>query len=181
MSNRLKTNNDCVYISVYSREEAIRDGVLVDLMQPSLVDLVKQAGFRYPLAMTKTAFSRYVEFDLLDKGHFQSIEGRLWDVLWMLALKLRLNKNKTASEIFFTFVCLPNKASESKDRNDDFLEIEPKLLNLLNQIQNDDYSFIEEDTEDDLPEYAKVCKLKAVCGGDDKGEPCITIMLPKED
>jgi hypothetical protein len=176
-----KPNNDSIYISVYTRQNAIADGVLIDLMQPSLVSLVKQAGFCYPLAMTSTAFSRYVEFDLLDKGHFQSIEGRLWDVLCMLALKLRLNKNKTASEIFFTFVCLPNKAAESKDSNDEYVEIEPKLINLLNRIRNDNENFVEEDTEDDLGKEYKLCKLKAVCGGDDNGEPCITIMLPSED
>lgn len=176
MSN---SNNDSIYISVYSRKDAIADGILVDLMQPSLVHLVKQAGFRYPLAMTSTAFYRYVEFDLLDKGHFQSIEGRLWDVLYMLGLKLRLNKNKTASEIFFSFICLPNKQTQSKANDENVIEIHP---NMLKQIEYDDYGdFVEDDPEDDLPKEYRLCKLKAVCGSDDNGEPCITIMLPNED
>ena len=42
-------------IHSYSRKQAIEDGVLVDLMQPGLVELVKEAGFRFPIAMTSTA------------------------------------------------------------------------------------------------------------------------------
>lgn len=183
MSSNRNTNDDSMYISVYSRKDAIADGVLVDLMQPSVVSLVKQAGFRYPLAMTTTAFNRYVEFDLLDNTYRQDLTGRLWDILYMLALKLRLNKNKNASEILFSFLCLPNKRAESKADSDDFFEIDPSLLDLLKQIKNgDDYGdFVEDDPEDDLPKCFKLCKLKAVFGADDLGEPCITIMLPNED
>ena len=44
-------------ISSYGRAQAIEDGVLVDLMQPETVGAVKEAGFRYPVAMTVAAFS----------------------------------------------------------------------------------------------------------------------------
>lgn len=180
MSN---SNNDpiynSIYISVYSRKDAIADGILVDLMQPSLVNLVKQAGFCYPLAMTKAAFNRYVEFDLLDNTYRQDLTGRLWDVLCMLRLKLRFNKNKTASEIYFSFLCLPNKQTQSKANDENVVEIHP---NLLKQIEYNDYGdFVEDDPEDDLPKEYRLCKLKAICGADDNGEPCITIMLPYED
>ena len=56
-------------ISVYSRAQAIEDGVLVDLMQhptperPELDDLaklVREAGFNVPLAMTCGAFAATV-------------------------------------------------------------------------------------------------------------------------
>lgn len=171
-------SNEFAYIDAYSRQDAIADGILVDLMQPALERLVKQSGYRYPVAMTKTAFSRYVELDLLSNTYGQDLTGRLWDVLWMLRLKLRANKD--ASTVLFTFISLPNKAeSETKRQKGKFQEINPKLLR-IEQV-DEDGEFIEDETEDDLPECFKLCQLKAVCGPDDNGEPCITIMLPNED
>ncbi len=156
MSTELTTNSD--YIDAYTRSDAIADGVLVDLMQPSLVDLVKQAGFRYQLAMTKTAFNRYVELDLLTETHGQDLTGRLWDILFMLSFVIKSNRKE--SEIFFIFTCLPNKKQETDDEYDDFLEV---------------------NAEKDFPSAFRLCQLKAVCGAGDNGEPCITIMLPSED
>lgn len=170
--------NEFVYIDAYSRQNAIDDGILVDLMQPALVRLVKQSGYRYAVAMTKTAFKRYVELDLLTNTYGQDLTGRLWDILWMLRLKLRANKD--SSTVLFTFISLPNKAEvEAKEQKAKFQEINPKLLK-MEQV-DEDGEFIEDETEDDLPECFKLCQLKAVCGPDDNGEPCITIMLPNED
>lgn len=75
--------------SVYSRRQAIEDGVLVDLMQPETVGLVREAGFKFPIAMTVGAFAATVaEIDKpLPAG--QDIHGRLWDVLWMLSCAIK--------------------------------------------------------------------------------------------
>lgn len=156
MSTQLTNNND--YLHTYSRADAIEDGILVDLMQPSLVHLVKQAGFRYPIAMTKTAFNRYVELDLLTETHGQDLTGRLWDILCMLSFVIKSNKKE--SEIFFIFTCLPNKKQETDDEYDYFLEV---------------------NAEKDFPSAFRLCQLKAVCGAGDNNEPCITVMLPSED
>jgi hypothetical protein len=71
-------------VYTYTRRQAIEDGVLVDLMQPETVALVREAGFKFPVAMTSGAFSATVaEIDKpLPEG--QDMQGRLWDVLWML-------------------------------------------------------------------------------------------------
>ena len=156
MSN--PTNNTVNYIDVYTRANAIADGVLIDLMQPSFADMVKQAGFRYPIAMTKTVFSRYVEIDKLDNTHYQDLNGRLWDILWMLGLEIKSNKNR--SEVFFAFISLPNKEQAESDEYNAYIEVEP---------------------DDDLPSGFKLCQLKAVCGPNDDGKPCLTIMLSTED
>jgi hypothetical protein len=76
-------------IAVYTREQAIEDGVLVDLMQPETVGLVREAGFKFTVAMTAGAFAATVaEIDKpLPDG--QDIRGRLWDVLWLLACTIR--------------------------------------------------------------------------------------------
>ncbi len=57
-------------ISVYTRRQAIEDGVLVNLMQPETVGLVKEAGFRFPVAMTTTAFCATVTE--LESGYLQA-------------------------------------------------------------------------------------------------------------
>ena len=76
-------------IAVYSRRQAIEDGVLVDLMQPETVGLVREAGFKFPVAMTAGAFAATVAAigERLPEG--QDIQGRLWDVLWMLACAIK--------------------------------------------------------------------------------------------
>ena len=76
-------------IAVYTRKQAIEDGVLVDLMQAETVSLVREVGFRFPVAMTAGAFVATVAEigEPLPKG--QDIRGRLWDVLWMLTCAIR--------------------------------------------------------------------------------------------
>jgi hypothetical protein len=73
----------------YSRRQAIEDGVLVDLMQAETVGLVREAGFKLPLAMTAGAFASTVAKigEPLPAG--QDIQGRLWDVLWMLSCAIK--------------------------------------------------------------------------------------------
>jgi len=82
-------------ISTYSRAHAIEDGVLVDLMQAETVDAVREAGFRHPVAMTATAFECAV-WPIDDetaekwlKARAQDLQGRLWDVLYMLMAAIK--------------------------------------------------------------------------------------------
>lgn len=76
-------------IAVYTRKQAIADGVLVDLMQPETVSLVREAGFRFPVAMTAGAFAATVAEVGQPLPEGQDIQGRLWDVLWMLLCAIR--------------------------------------------------------------------------------------------
>jgi hypothetical protein len=75
--------DDAEVISVYSREQAISDGVLVDVSA-----LAKEAGFKVPVATTAAVFA------LLDPAPNdaelgQSFQGRLWDVLNLLRANAR--------------------------------------------------------------------------------------------
>jgi len=74
----------------YTRKQAIADGVLVDLMQPETESLVKEAGFKWPIAITASAFSAAVcpLGGTFPEG--QDLKGRLWDVLRNLWLAVRL-------------------------------------------------------------------------------------------
>lgn len=74
--------DDVSYISSYSRQQAIADGVLVDVTEQA-----KSCGFKIPVALTINAWTETVlwnDFDELNhKGEGQSEIGRLNDVLSM--------------------------------------------------------------------------------------------------
>lgn len=75
-------NTDVVFS--YSREQAIADGVLVDVS-----DMAREAGFRYPVAMTAAAWADCVAWPDSSRGTGQSESGRLWDVLWMTKVAIK--------------------------------------------------------------------------------------------
>lgn len=93
-------------ISAFTRRQAIEDGVLVDLMQEDTIKAVREAGFRWPIAMTVAAFNDYVwpiedpaQEEWLRK-HGQDLQGRLWDILFLL--RLAIGSDKTGGpEVFF--------------------------------------------------------------------------------
>jgi hypothetical protein len=70
----------------YTRAQAIKDGVLVDLSDSPLV---REAGFRLPLAMTAAAYARAVALTPAARRAGNDADGRLWDVLWVLRQAVR--------------------------------------------------------------------------------------------
>ena len=70
-------------ISVYTREQAIEDGVLVDVSETSEY---KESGWRMPVAIEAEAWEKCVAVDKGLEEQGQSIAGRLWDVLYMASL-----------------------------------------------------------------------------------------------
>jgi hypothetical protein len=116
----------------YTRADAIRDGVLIDVSATA-----KEAGIRYPVALTAAVWERCVT---VPPGvECQDEAGRLWDVLWMLLLAIR--RSDGGPEVRFGV----HVRNDNRERT-------PPLV-----------------------------RLKAVCGPDDDGSPCITVLLPEED
>lgn len=76
-------------VSVYTREQALDDGMLVDV-----TDTAAEAGFRLPVALTRAAWSDCVEWTEADSKRqaYQDESGRLWDVLWMASIAARRNR-----------------------------------------------------------------------------------------
>jgi hypothetical protein len=73
---------DADLIYRYTRADAIRDGVLIDVSE-----VAKEAGLRWPVALTAAVWAKCVE---VPPGvACQDEAGRLWDVLWMLRLAAR--------------------------------------------------------------------------------------------
>ncbi|CAL8472418.1 DUF6573 family protein [Caballeronia sp. S22] len=73
-------------IHVYTRAQAIADGVLVDVSQTA-----QEAGFRPPVALTASAWADCVAWNDADSSRqtAQDEAGRLWDVIWMASLAAR--------------------------------------------------------------------------------------------
>lgn len=63
-------------IYAYTRADALRDGEMVDV-----TEMAREIGYRVPVAVTRAVWVGVVE---PDDTPGQSVEGRLWDVLWML-------------------------------------------------------------------------------------------------
>jgi hypothetical protein len=71
----------------YTRADAIRDGVLIDVSATA-----KEAGFKWPVALTAAVWAKCVE---VPPGvACQDEAGRLWDVLWMLRLAARQSNGR---------------------------------------------------------------------------------------
>ena len=73
-------------ISSYTRTQAIDDGMLIDVSRNA-----QEAGFSFPVALTRAAWSDCVEWSEADSKRqtHQDESGRLWDVLWMASRAAR--------------------------------------------------------------------------------------------
>lgn len=91
---------DAEIISSYSRAQAIEDGVLMDLCQGELAELVKEAGFKFPIAATAEVFHECIGLTNAAERAGNDIKGRAWDVLWML--KNAIRRASTTDRITFT-------------------------------------------------------------------------------
>jgi hypothetical protein len=72
-------------IHSYSRAEAIADGELVDVSKQA-----QEAGITFPTAVTRRVWAELITPDPRSVPMGQSIEGRLWDTVWMLKCAIRL-------------------------------------------------------------------------------------------
>ena len=79
-------------ISTFTRQQAIDDGVLVDVSK-----MANEAGIRYPTCLTRAAWDRYVEVPESAVG--QDRPGRLWDIVTML--RYGIAKSGNGSELLF--------------------------------------------------------------------------------
>jgi len=68
--------DDAEIIYAYTRAQALEDGVLVDVSE-----MAKEAGIKFPVALTSAVYGKYVEVP--DGVTAQDERGRLWDILWV--------------------------------------------------------------------------------------------------
>ena len=144
MNNLTDIFGDVIYS--YTRAQAIADGVLVDV-----TEMAKEAGFKWPVAITRSAWEDCVEWSNEDSERqvHQDEAGRLWDLLWLAISAIHLAASNTRKGIpqdpslmFFELYRVPRDGKSTRPR---------------------------------------MTRLKLVAGPGDNAEPVITIMLPNED
>ena len=67
----------------YTAEQAVEDGVLMEVDR----DLCKEAGYRWPIRITQGVAS-LVQPTEEEESLGQSVEGRLWDMLFMARIAI---------------------------------------------------------------------------------------------
>lgn len=92
-------------ISVYLRQEAIQDGVLVDCTEGDFDELNRNAGVIFDVAMTRAVFERYIEVPESAQA-VQDIKGRYWDIL--IKYREAALKAGDAHELQLEFLSMPN-------------------------------------------------------------------------
>ncbi len=80
-------------ISTYTRQQAIEDGVLIDVSNTA-----KEAGIVYPTTLTRGVWGEYVKVPEVVSG-LQDEQGRLWDILWML--RFNIKKGRAGPELLY--------------------------------------------------------------------------------
>lgn len=78
-----------VYVSIYTRAQAIADGVLVDVSPTA-----REAGFRFPVAVTEAVWRGVVEATAANRD----TAGQLWDLLQIMRLA---GRRSTGSRVDF--------------------------------------------------------------------------------
>lgn len=96
----------------YSRENALSDGVLVDVS-----DLAREAGFVIPTAVSDALYHSYLTPPLELAKEGLSLTGRLWDVLNVLRYAIKASSSTDR----LSFTVLFAQASDT----------EPEPVNLL--------------------------------------------------
>lgn len=132
-------------VSVYLRQEAINDGVLVDCTEGMFDELSRQAGVIFDIAFTRAAYDRYIEAS----NEMQSLAARYWDVL--SAYRRVAVSTPDAHELVFEYLAIPNGTGMWSNER-----------------------------QSSAPPH-HIVQLKATSGPGDRGEPCLTFMLPGED
>ena len=95
---------ECVFS--YTRKQAIGDGVLIDVTEEA-----REAGIRYPVALTATLYHYHIDPDEALQEIGQSASGRLWDVLIMLRF-LAANSNESTLHFDVLFQMKPDSEPE---------------------------------------------------------------------
>jgi len=82
MSNNFMASAEVIHC--YSRAQALEDGGLIDVSA-----IAKEAGFRFPVALTAAVWGDCVAWQGCSEKAAQDEAGRLWDVLAMATYQTR--------------------------------------------------------------------------------------------
>ena len=113
-------------ISRYTRKNAIDDGVLVDVSE-----MAQEAGFKFPVAVTQSVWAECIDWPKdSEQGFGQSIDGRLWDVLYMAHWKIKTTPDQSEDLLYELNVIPPDTKAETITEIDDFTGAKLKTLKI---------------------------------------------------
>ena len=107
-------------VYAYTRSQAVADGFQIEVTKTA-----GEAGIRFPVFITRTAFDAYVTVPPDVTG--QDETGRLWDVVWMLRFAIRKTQTGRTRLPFALYV-----------RNDNRRPQLVKLLAMCGPLDMDD-------------------------------------------
>ena len=103
-------------ISIYTRADALSDGVLVDVSE-----MAREAGFVIPVAVTRSVWDECVDWpEESEQGFGQSIDGRLWDVLFMAYYQIKSSREQSEDLLYQLNVIPKDTKAETITEIDDF-------------------------------------------------------------
>ena len=91
-------------ISTYSRQDAIEDGVLVDVSQSSAY---RDAGFAYPVALTAAVFE--IVNGISPQNDHETLDARLYDLLFLA--RTAAGRHPNADTVNFQVLMTPRRGS----------------------------------------------------------------------
>lgn len=157
-------------ISTYTRAQALEDGVLVDVdtLNPTMR---AECGIKFPIAMTTRLVEEVIKPSKLGQECGQSLNGRLWDALFMLLNAIRLLKVGGGGSEFGRTYRGPGPCQTT----------EYKVGFTFDRVAKSTLGEGGPFKKTRSPQVTKTLTLKAICGPGDDMEPVITIMMIDED
>ena len=101
----LFSNDEIIF--AYTRADAISDGVLVELSD----QIVSEAGIKVKVAVTRAVWDDYLSPSYLDELPGQSVEGRIWDLLWMFGCAARRSRHASTIQFRVLFAIMEESGS----------------------------------------------------------------------
>jgi hypothetical protein len=95
-------------LHTYTRADALEDGTLVDVSETA-----KEAGIKFPVALTRAVWSRYVELTPAAQRALNDERGRLWDVVWMFRCAA-VQMQRSGGEILFSLYVVTKSVRPSR-------------------------------------------------------------------
>lgn len=102
------------YIHVYGKEEAVNDGILVDLCEVFTKE-VHDAGINIPLYCTRSVYENYIALTEKAKKALNDEHGRAWDLIFMSRPALK-KTFQTYEPSYFQFLCVVDRITPKKCR-----------------------------------------------------------------
>jgi hypothetical protein len=94
-------------ISVYTRSDALADGLLVDVTETA-----REAGFLYPVALTRAAWELCVALSPPARRAGDDERGRLWDIIWMM--RWAIGRSGGGPDLAFEVLCVTTSVRPSR-------------------------------------------------------------------